>query len=116
MTAMENPEDTGAPHVAQSSEGPESLRYPQPTGELSFEDAYNRLGETVQALESGGLTLEAATNLYEEGMRLIQLCNRLLGTAELKVTQLRDAYSDYRHGGAVDLDFGPEGEESGAES
>ena len=62
---------------------------------LSFEEAFDRLGETVQALEEGGLTLEAATDLYEEGMRLVQLCNRLLSAAELKVTQLKDAYSDY---------------------
>ena len=46
-------------------------------------------------MESGGLTLEAATNLYEEGMRLVQLCNHLLSDAELKVTQLKDVYSDY---------------------
>ena len=63
-------------------------------GSPSFEDAFSRLGETVRALESGGLTLEASTELYEEGMRLVQLCNKLLGTAEMKVTQLKDAYSD----------------------
>ena len=63
-------------------------------GDLSFEEAFDRLGETVQALESGGLTLESATALYEEGMRLAQLCNRLLSTAELKVTELKDVYSD----------------------
>ena len=61
----------------------------------SFEDAFNRLGEAVQALESGGLTLEEATKLYEEGMRLVQLCNRFLTTAELKVTELRHAQSDH---------------------
>ena len=62
--------------------------------ELSFEEAFDRLGETVQALESGGLTLESATNLYEDGMRLVKLCNRLLSEAELKVTQLKDVYSE----------------------
>ena len=46
-------------------------------------------------MESGGLTLEAATNLYEEGLRLVQMCNHLLSNAELKVTQLKDVYSDY---------------------
>ena len=64
-------------------------------GQTSFEEALNRLSETVEALESGGLTLEKATALYEEGIRLVQLCNTLLGTAELKVTQLKDDYSDY---------------------
>lgn len=61
---------------------------------LSFEEAFDRLGETVQALESGGLTLESATNLYEEGMRLVKLCNRLLSEAELKVTQLKEVHSE----------------------
>ena len=77
MAALENPKPT------ESQDSP------------TFEEAYTRLSETVQALESGGLTLEAATNLYEEGMRLVQLCNRFLSTAELKVTQLKDVYADY---------------------
>ena len=62
---------------------------------VSFEEAFSRLGETVEALESGGLTLEAATGLYEEGMRLVELCNRLLNTAELKVNRLKEAYGEY---------------------
>ena len=70
----------------------------QPEGDpqapdLSFEDAYTRLEETVRTLESGELTLEAATNLYEEGMRLVQLCGRLLSGAELKMTKLREVHS-----------------------
>jgi exodeoxyribonuclease VII small subunit len=60
----------------------------------SFEEAFTRLEETVRALESGGLTLEAATGLYEEGMRLVQLCNRLLSAAELKISQLKTSYPD----------------------
>ena len=62
---------------------------------LSFEEAFARLGETVDALESGGLSLDAATRLYEEGMRFVQQCNQLLNEAELKVTQLKDVYADY---------------------
>ena len=66
----------------------------QAEGELSFEEAFTRLDETVKALDSGGLTLESATGLYERGMHLVQVCNRLLNDAELKVIQLKDAYSD----------------------
>ena len=73
---------------------PESSSQENTLENLSFEQAFDRLGETVQALESGGLTLESATNLYEEGMRLVKLCNRLLSEAELKVTQLKDVYSE----------------------
>ena len=60
---------------------------------LSFEGAFQRLGETVEALEAGGLTLAEATARYEEGMRLVQRCNQLLSETELKVTQLRDDYA-----------------------
>ena len=82
----------------QSSSPQSGSHGAQPEGNLqpnepSFEDAYTRLGETVRALESGELTLEAATGLYEEGMRLVQLCNRLLSEAEFKMTRLRDVHA-----------------------
>ena len=66
----------------------------QAEGDLSFEEAFTRLDETVKALESGELTLDSATNLYERGMHLVQVCNRLLNNAELKVMQLKDTYVD----------------------
>ena len=66
----------------------------QAEGDPSFEEAFTRLDETVKALESGELTLESATNLYERGMHLVQVCNRLLNNAELKVMQLKDTYVD----------------------
>ena len=81
----------------------------------SFEDAYRRLGETVQALESGSLSLDAATKLYEEGMHLVQLCSRLLGDAELKVTQLQTSYSGYLARGTGDGLFDTEEDEEDAE-
>ncbi len=65
---------------------------------LSFEEAFTRLGQTVQALEAGGLSLEQATALFEEGMRLARLCNQLLSSAELKITQLKEAYAEYLDG------------------
>ena len=90
MSTSEEPEKTGGDGSARAMEA------------LSFEDAFNRLGETVQSLETGGLALEAATNLYEEGMRLVQLCNRYLSSAELKITQLKDVYSEYLSGRSPD--------------
>ncbi len=74
---------------------PESSSLENMQEQPSFEEAFNRLSETVEALESGGLTLEAATNLYEEGMRLVRLCNQLLSTAELRVTQLKNTNSEH---------------------
>lgn len=62
--------------------------------ELSFEEAFRRLEETAQALEAGNLTLNKATLLYEEGMNLAKLCNQLLTAAQLKITDLRNTYTD----------------------
>ena len=65
-----------------------------PQGNLSFEDAYSRLEETVHALEEGGLTLAEATDLFEEGMRLARICNELLSSAELRITRLQTAFGE----------------------
>ena len=55
---------------------------------LSFEEAFRRLGEMVDSLESGGLPLAEATIIYQQGMGLVRRCNQLLNEAELKITQL----------------------------
>ena len=59
---------------------------------LSFEDAFRQLAEIAEGMERGGLTLAEATARFEQGMRLVQHCNRLLDTAELEITQLRESY------------------------
>ena len=64
--------------------------------QLSFEEIYLRLEKTVEALELGNLTLNEATNLYEEGMKLAQMCSDMLSKAELKVAQLKEDYSGLR--------------------
>jgi exodeoxyribonuclease VII small subunit len=62
--------------------------------EPSFEEAYNRLEETVHVLEEGGLSLDRATRLFEEGMSLARICNELLSSAELRITRLQTAYGE----------------------
>ena len=59
---------------------------------LSFEDAFRQLAEIAEGMEKGGLTLAEATASFEQGMKLVQHCNRLLDTAELEITQLRESY------------------------
>ena len=61
--------------------------------EASFEGAFTKLRETVEALEAGNLPLEEATRLYEEGMRLAKACNELLSGAELRITKLQQDYA-----------------------
>ena len=73
-------------------ESPESKSRPQPS-DLSFEEAFRRLGEMVESLENGGLPLSEATGLYEQGMALVQHCNQLLNETELKITQLKESYN-----------------------
>ena len=73
-----------------TSENAESMN--AGTEGLAFEDAYRQLTEIAEQLEAGGLTLAEATAKYEEGMRLVQYCNRLLDSAELEITTLRENY------------------------
>ncbi|HEY1349529.1 MAG TPA: exodeoxyribonuclease VII small subunit [Ktedonobacteraceae bacterium] len=55
---------------------------------LSYEQAYEKLEQTVAALQDGRLSLEQALMAYEEGMKLAQYCHTLLQRAELRVQQL----------------------------
>ena len=71
----------------------------------SFEGSFMRLQEMAEQLEAGGLTLSEATSRFEEGMKLVQHCNELLNSAELKITELRETYrSDEPQVGFDDLD------------
>ena len=62
----------------------------QPT----FEDAFTELRTTVEALEAGNLSLEDATSLYENGMRLAKQCNEQLSKAELQVSRLQRSFGE----------------------
>ena len=62
--------------------------------DLSFEQALDRLDETVQALEAGGLSLMEATRTFEEGMKLARLCSEMLASAELRITRIQTAYGE----------------------
>ncbi len=63
-------------------------------GDLTFEQALKRLDSTVEALESGGLSLEESTRLYEEGIGLARLCSEALASAELRITRIRTAHGE----------------------
>lgn len=57
--------------------------------ELTFEEAFEELQETVRRLEEGNLPLEEALALYERGQQLAALCGTRLEEAELKIDELR---------------------------
>ncbi|CAI8012777.1 Exodeoxyribonuclease 7 small subunit [Geodia barretti] len=62
--------------------------------DLSFEEALALLDETVDALESGSLTLAQSMAMYERGMKLARVCNEMLTSAEMRITRIRTAYGE----------------------
>ena len=56
--------------------------------ELTFEQAFSQLEESVHGLEAGELSLGEALALFERGTQLAELCDRLLNEAELRVRQI----------------------------
>ena len=59
-----------------------------PKGSLPFEDALKKLEGIVEAMEAEDLPLEALLARYEEGTRLVKICQEKLAEAELKIQQL----------------------------
>ena len=88
---------------------PEALNGETPNLEaLSFEEAFRRLGEMVDSLESGGLPLAEATDRYQQGMGLVRRCNQLLDEAELKITQLTNDLGETGSTDVLEWDEDPE--------
>lgn len=56
--------------------------------ELSFEDAFRRLEDTVAQLESGGLTIDDLVSRFEQGMKLVALCRLRLDSAQARLSRL----------------------------
>ena len=55
---------------------------------VGFEDKLKRLEEIVALLEDGKCSLEDATGLFDEGMKLSAECDRMLDTAVRKITEV----------------------------
>ncbi|PKL89619.1 MAG: exodeoxyribonuclease VII small subunit [Ignavibacteriae bacterium HGW-Ignavibacteriae-2] len=54
-----------------------------------FEDLLKRLQEISDQLESEDIGLDDSIQLYEEGIKLSELCHKKLKEAELKITELK---------------------------
>jgi exodeoxyribonuclease VII small subunit len=63
-----------------------------------FEDVIQRLEELVGQLETGGLSLDAALKVYEEGVRLARTGNEMLEGAELRIIELQKALTSTQGG------------------
>ena len=53
--------------------------------EVNFETAMDRLEEIVDQMESGKMMLEELIVRYEEGMKLVKVCQERLASAEQRI-------------------------------
>ena len=57
-------------------------------GSVLFEEALQKLEGIVEAMEADDVPLETLLAKYEEGARLVKICQEKLAEAELKIQQL----------------------------
>jgi len=78
---------------------------------LTFEEAYSRLEEILEKMNSGNQSLEDSLSLYEEADSLISFCNKRLFQAEQKIeTLIKNREGDLAlssSGSAQTEDFSP---------
>jgi exodeoxyribonuclease VII small subunit len=60
-----------------------------PNAKLSFEDALARLEQIVESMESGDVPLAELLARFEQGTKLLKVCEARLKEAELKIEQLK---------------------------
>jgi exodeoxyribonuclease VII small subunit len=61
---------------------------PAPAPAANFEQAMQRLEEIVEQMESGELPLEDLIVRYEEGMKLVKICQERLVSAEERIEMI----------------------------
>ena len=52
---------------------------------ITFEAALGRLEEIVRLLESGSAPLDKSLELFEEGVKLVKMCNSQLDNVEQRI-------------------------------
>ena len=58
--------------------------------ELSLEEAFARIEETIGHLEEGETTLEESFQAYQQGMKLLQYCNEKIDKVEKQVLLINE--------------------------
>ena len=77
---------------------------------LNFESAMQRLEEIVEEMESGKMPLEDLIVRYEEGMKLVKVCQERLASAEQRI----EIITRNNAGQPIVKDFEPTVEKEGA--
>jgi len=62
---------------------------PDKTAKLSFEAALTKLEAIVDSMEQGEVPLAELLGKYEDGTKLLKICEARLKEAELKIEKLR---------------------------
>jgi exodeoxyribonuclease VII small subunit len=62
---------------------------PDKTAKLSFEAALTKLETIVDSMEQGDVPLADLLGKYEDGTKLLKICEARLKEAELKIEKLR---------------------------
>ena len=56
--------------------------------EIKFEKAMTRLESIVEELERGDLNIDKSLEIFEEGIKMSQVCSKKLNEAEAKIEKL----------------------------
>ena len=56
--------------------------------DMTFEEAIKKLEKIALALENEKIDLDESLKLYEEGVKLVRYCNKLIESAERKIKVL----------------------------
>lgn len=73
-----------------AAEKTENTKKEKKQPDITIEEAFLKLDETIARLESEDISLEDSLKAYEEGMKYIHSCNEAIDRAEKKVLVIRE--------------------------
>ena len=68
----------------------------------TFENALNELETIIEKLESGSPTLDKMMQLFEDGMKLMKVCQEYLSEAEGRITTLIKTHDEFSEKPGID--------------
>lgn len=69
--------------------------------DMTFEEAYKALEETVRKLEDPAVDFQTGIRLYEQACELVACCQRLLGEAKTRITDINEHIARLGAGAAI---------------
>ena len=68
----------------------------------TFENALNELETIIEELESGSPTLDDMMKLFEDGMKLMKICQAHLSEVEGRITTLIKTHNEFSEKPGID--------------